>query len=145
MPTETIDSRVRLPKLNGDNYRQWSISLRAHLRALRLWYVVRPIGDAGSSETPARSIEDHQADASRASPATSVATNASSPSSIPASKTPEDIDADDASAISILLGTVDDVQFQHIGDIESAREMWATLKRIHNAPSRHKLASLLRQ
>jgi hypothetical protein len=64
---------------------------------------------------------------------------------VPAGKSAEDVDADDASAISILLGTVDSVQFHHIGDLESARAMWATLMRIHNAPSRHKLASLLRQ
>jgi hypothetical protein len=44
----------------------------------------------------------------------------------------------------LLLGTVDDVQFEHIADIGSAREIWATLKRIHNAPSRHRPASLLR-
>jgi hypothetical protein len=63
----------------------------------------------------------------------------------PAGRWAKDIDADAALAIFILLGMVDSVQFHHIGGLESARAMWATLKRIHNAPSRHKLASLLRQ
>jgi hypothetical protein len=64
---------------------------------------------------------------------------------IPAGKTPEDLDADDALATSVLLGTVNNIEFHHIADISSAPVMRTMLRHIHDTLSRHKLASLLRQ
>ncbi len=57
----------------------------------------------------------------------------------------EDWDASDAHARSILISSVDRVQYQYIISLKTAKEQWDALKRVHDPPGKHRLATLLRR
>ena len=119
------DVRLRLPRLGNNNYRQWSIAARIRLQAKELWPIVN-----GNRLPPSINDDDDAV---------------GSPIGLAATKEASQFEVDNAIASSILVNSVDATQFIHIANLVLVKDQWDALKKVHDSPSKHRLAGLYRQ
>ena len=103
-------------KLSPTNYQDWCVQLKVLFRAKELWPIVNgaitcppePIADADGEDVAAAAI---------------------------AQKRFADWSRDDAIALSLIIGSCEQAQFQYIKRCESSKDAWDTLKNLHDKPT----------
>lgn len=108
--------RIQIQKLGSTNYKAWAATVQVVLLSRKIWTIVS--GDRKRPEKDA--TEEDKAEALNWM-------------------------TDDALARSIIMTSVDAQQMTHIVNLQTAKDQWDTLKRVHEARGTHRLAALLRQ
>jgi hypothetical protein len=137
--------RTVLPLLDSHNYHTWAIELQTFFEARKLWDIVT--GDRTGMISTAATTQNRSptASATAESSSSSPGATAQAPQAVSGNTIDPEFRHSDASIRSILLSSVDPTQRSHIIRITTAKGMWDTLSRIHNAPSRNRTMALVNQ
>src|ERR1700730_13800561 len=109
----TAMDAFRFPKLNGQNYANWSVHMKSVLQAKYLWLVVT--GTETCPERPADLSPD------------------SAPSDEDRTRLREHLDwvTRDGAAQGLMRSATDETQWPHVTRCETSKEMWDVWKQVH--------------